>query len=162
MPNWCNNDVTLSHQDPEVIARAVKAYQLGKFLQEFIPIPEDVVETDGWYHWCINNWGTKWDIGGDGEFIEQPDATTLVLKFDSAWSPPIEAYHALEEQGFEVAAYFNEPGMAFCGTYDAEYGESTIDYSSMSADQIRDELPELDERFCISQWIEDSQEEIGS
>lgn len=161
MPNWCNNDVTLSHQDPEVIARAVKAYQLGEFLQEFIPIPAEVVETDGWYHWCVTNWGTKWDIGGDGEFIEQPDATTLVLRFDSAWSPPIEAYHTLEALGFEVEAFFFEPGMAFAGSYIEGY-EDTVDYSGMTADQIRDELPELDERFCISQWIEDSQEEIES
>lgn len=161
MPNWCMNDVMLKHKDPAMIERAVKAYQQGKFLNEFIPMPQELLEGEGWYGWAVSNWGTKWDIGGSGEFIEQPDANTLLLKFDSAWAPPIEAYIALGLEGFEVEAYYNEPGMAFFGSYDTEYGESTIDYSSMTADQIRTEFPELDERFCVSDWLEDSQESMN-
>lgn len=159
MPNWCTNDLTLRHKDPAVIERAVKAYQEGRLLQEFLPCPENLYEDGSWYDWCIRNWGTKWDVGGANEFADQPDANTLELKFDSAWSPPIEAYRALEEQGFEVEAYYNEPGMAFCGTYDAEYGENTIEYSGWTAAQIREEIPELDERFCISEWMEEVEED---
>lgn len=178
MPNWCTNDVTLRHKDPAVIERAVKAYQEGRFLQEFIPCPEELQESTAtfndseqekrnlakygfgsWYDWNIAHWGTKWDIGGRNEFADQPDANTLELKFDSAWSPPIEAYRALAEQGFEVEAYYHEPGMAFCGTYDREYGENTIEYSGWTAAQIREEIPELDERFCISEWMEEVEED---
>ena len=107
MPNWCSNDVTLRHKDPAMIERAVKAYQEGKFLNEFIPMPQELLEGtgDGWYGWAVSNWGTKWDVGGRNEFIEQPDANTIELRFDSAWSPPIEAYNQLVEMGFEIEAF---------------------------------------------------------
>lgn len=156
MPNWCSNDVTLRHKDPAMIERAVKAYQAGKFLNEFHPMPQELLEGDGWYGWAVSNWGTKWDIGGSGEFAEQPDANTLELRFDSAWSPPIEGYRALEEQGFEVEAHYYEPGVAFFGSY-MDGCEDTIDFSSMDAETIRKEFPEADERWNISEWLEDSQ-----
>lgn len=158
MPNWCSNDVTLRHKDPAMIERAVKAYQEGKFLNEFVPMPQELLEGDGWYGWAVSNWGTKWDVGGDNDSIEQPDANTLELRFDSAWSPPIEAYRALEEQGFEVEAYFHEPGMTFAGSYVDSY-EDTIDYSGWSANQIRTEIPELDERFCVSDCVDPEEED---
>ena len=45
MPNWCNNNLTLTHSDPAMIQRAVTAYQEGKLLQEFIPCPQELLET---------------------------------------------------------------------------------------------------------------------
>jgi hypothetical protein len=48
-----------------------------------------------WYDWCVGEWGTKWDIG-KSEYKKpkrvSPEATKVVLNFDSAWSPPIEFY----------------------------------------------------------------------
>lgn len=143
MPNWCNNKVTLSHDDPAMIKRAEKAFKKGAFLSEFIPCPKPLIETmsgsygegyerevheaiqkinikhfgfPNWYDWCCAKWGTKWDIGGrDGacEFEGQ----SLKLFFDSAWSPPIAAYETLESLGFSVLAYYHEPGCSFCGRY---------------------------------------------
>jgi hypothetical protein len=164
MPNWCNNEVTLRHKDPAMIERAVKAYQEGKFLNEFIPMPQELLEGtgDGWYGWAVSNWGTKWDIGGDGEFIEQPDANTLELRFDSAWSPPTEGYGRLLELGFEIEAFYNEPGMAFCGSYtgagDEEF-DDCIDYGGWSAYEVRTEIPEIDERFGISDYLEEVEQQ---
>jgi hypothetical protein len=164
MPNWCNNEVTLRHKDPAMIERAVKAYQEGKFLNEFIPMPQELLEGtgDGWYGWAVSNWGTKWDVGGRNEFIEQPDANTIELRFDSAWSPPIEAYNYLVEQGFEIEAFYNEFGMAFAGSYTGageEVYDDCIEYGGWSADTIREELPDLDQRFGISECLEEIQAE---
>lgn len=182
MPNWCTNDVILRHKDPAMIQRAVKAYQEGRLLDEFIPCPQTLRDTvagflgedqrteheaqqarniaehgyKDWYDWCVANWGTKWDIGGNSEFADQPDPNTLELKFDSAWSPPIEAYRALEEEGFEVEAYYNEPGIGFFGSYANGY-EDTIDYTDMSAETVRKEFPDLDLRFGVSDWLEECQ-----
>lgn len=158
MPNWCANDVTLRHKDPAMIERAIKAYQAGTLLQEFHPCPQDLLEGDGWYNWRVNNWGTKWDVGGNGEFAEQPDANTAELRFDSAWSPPIEGFRVLEELGFEVEAHYFEPGMAFFGSY-INGCEDTIDYGSMSAETIRTEFPEQDQRWGISDMMEEYQAE---
>ena len=179
MPNWCNNDVTLTHADPVMIDRAVRAYQQGRFLQEFIPIPQELQDTQAspghgdavlkaqrdaniekfgyadWWFFCVNNWGTKWDVGGDGEFIEQPSPNEVELRFDSAWAPPCLAYERLSELGFVIEAYYFEPGMAFCGEWTSEYGDDYVDYGTMTPDEIREQIPEIDERFCISDMLEE-------
>lgn len=157
MPNWCANDVTLRHNDPALIQRAAEAYKQGRLLQEFYPCPQELYEGEGWYNWCVNHWGTKWDVGGKDDFIEQPDANTLVLSFQSAWAPPVSAFAAFEEDGFEVEAHYYEPGMCFFGSY-KDGIDDTIDYSDLSAEEIRTNFPEADERWCISDWMEDSEE----
>jgi len=42
MPNWCNNVVELAHEDPAMLERAKDALNRGEFLNEFIPVPEDL------------------------------------------------------------------------------------------------------------------------
>ena len=202
MPNWCNNTLVLEHEDPAMITRAKEALDRGEFLQEFIPVPEELKETmagsygddakqralelqqkhnvekygyGNWYDFCVGEWGTKWDVGGDGQSDIDPDGTTLFTSFDSAWSPPVNAYAKLEALGFRVSAMFYESGMAFAGSY--EDGNCT-DFSleGMSADDIERDYPELDEAFGISEsireyeaeneeeltaWIKDGKEKLG-
>lgn len=45
------------------------------------------------------------------------------MRFDSAWSPPTEAYEKLQAMGFVVKAYYWELGMSFCGRHDANGDE---------------------------------------
>lgn len=159
MPNWCCNVVTLRHKDPAMIERAAKAFDRSELLNEFVPMPEELKEGDGWYGWAVSHWGTKWDVGGDGrDPIKDPNV--LELSFESAWSPPIEAYRALEEQGFEIEAHYYEPGIAFFGSY-IDGVEDTVDFSSMGYQVIREEFPEADERWNISEWLEECAEERG-
>ena len=92
MPNWCNNSVVLKHNDPAMIERARKAFNGEGLLQEFIPVPQELRDTvsgsmgedkreaheaqqkanvekygyANWYDFCVNEWGTKWEIGADG------------------------------------------------------------------------------------------------
>ena len=184
MPNWCNNNLTLSHEDPAMIQRAYDALERGEFLQEFHPVPEDLQITAGrlgdgeeqrelerkekanlekyghanWYDWCVANWGTKWDVGGDGQSDIHPDGKILHTYFDSAWSPPVNAYGKLEELGFKVDAMFYEPGMAFAGTY-SEGNCDDFSLEGMSADDIENDYPELDEAFGISESIREYEAE---
>ena len=176
MPNWCNNNIELAHKDPAMLERAKAAFVDGRLLDEFIPLPAELKDTTSpseinealvekygasdWYNWCINNWGTKWDISPYECEIENGQ---LVGSFDSPWGPPIEAYSKLEELGFEVRAYYNEPGMAFAGVYEDGFDES-FDYSDMDADEAEDYLPEaLDEMYCITEnmreWEEENEDE---
>jgi hypothetical protein len=167
MPNWCGNTLTLTHEDPAMIRRAKAAFAEGCLLEEFIPVPaglkgttspnrdgtaEELREKYGysdWYDFCVNEWGTKWDIG-DGNGIQTWDDHELVVYFDSAWSPPIAAYEKLQDLGFTVYATYYEPGCAFAGIYD-ECGDNCYNLSEMSSDEVRDELPsELDDAFGIS------------
>lgn len=157
MPNWCMNNVTLRHSDPAFIQRAINAFDRGELLQEFVPCPTDVTGENG-YSWRLNNWGTKWDVGGENDGLDTTDDPRCIeLRFNSAWSAPIDAYGAMEVLGFEIEAHYFEPGLAFFGSY-TQGVEDTIDYGSMTADQIRAEFPEHDERWCISEYLNNDSE----
>ena len=128
MPNWCSNSVTLTHSDPEMIVRAKNAIEQGELLNEFVACPT------GWdYDWCVQNWGTKWDIT-EGEVIES-DQTSLDCRFETAWSPPVKFYEALEALGFEVEAQYFEPGAAYVGEYsngvDEDFDIDPDDFSNI-------------------------------
>lgn len=184
MPNWCNNNLVLEHDDPEMIRRAHAAFERGELLNEFIPVPEDLKITAGflgsgdeqkelerktaenvakygygnWYDYCIGEWGTKWDVGGDGQSDVHPDGKMMHASFDSAWSPPVNAYEKLEKLGFRVEAQFYESGMAYAGSYsDGNCDEFNLE--GVTADEIEQNYPELDECFGISESIREYEAE---
>ena len=173
MPNWCNNNLTLTHKDPAMIQRAYDALERGEFLSEFCPIPRELGDAiaDGsvnaeliakygysnWYDYCVNEWGTKWDIGEQGASDIHPDGTMLHTYFDSAWSPPTRAYEKLEAMGFGVDAMYFEGGMGYAGTY-SDGNDDEINLEGMSADEVEQEYPELDEAFGISESMREYEE----
>jgi len=192
MPNWCNNVVELYHEDKEMVARAKDAFKRGEFLNEFIPVPEDLKITAGrvgadndeaqikldeqvkanqekhgyatWYDFCINEWGCKWDVGGDDANVNEGHFNNLTMSFDSPWGPPLNAYEKLEEMGFKIRAYYYEPGMAFCGIYEEGYDEYYELSSYADSSVVAESIPaELDEMFCIvenmQEWEAEMEEE---
>ena len=192
MPNWTNNDVTLTHKDPAMIERAHQALARGQLLQEFFPCPQDLNDTvagymghgtpeqaalelkeqanvekygyKNWYDWNVANWGTKWDVGGDDGLIDRVDANTLQASFDSAWAPPTVAYEKLIELGFHIKAYYNEPGMCFCGVWegDTENGffDDYRDYGGETSKTVRECVgEELDDFYGISNMMAEYEDE---
>ena len=188
MPNWCNNSVEIYHEDPKMIERVRTAFNDGRLLAEFIPIPQSLkivagcvgdpdeqkkLEEDtarnkevhgygNWYDYCVNEWGTKWDVGADGN-PAQDIPGGLMLGFESAWAPPCGAYEKLTEQGFRIRAMYFEPGMAFAGVWEDGF-DDYYEYGGMSSTEIAETLPaELDEAFGISedvaQWEAENAEE---
>jgi hypothetical protein len=188
MPNWCNNTLELSHEDPAMIERAKRAFAEGKLLNEFVPVPEDLHIVAGrvgddndpkqkelelkeelnrithgystWYDFCVNEWGTKWDVGGD-DYNEphQETPNDLTISFDSAWAPPTVAMDKLVDLGFSVRLYYYEPGMAFAGIYE-DGSDDYYDYGGMNSEQVAEELPTaLDEMFGISESIAEYEQE---
>jgi hypothetical protein len=190
MPNWCNNVVELAHEDPAMLERAKAALNRGEFLQEFIPVPGSLHIVSGsvgakgspeqneleakeqaniaahgyatWYDFCVNEWGTKWDVGGDGMTCEIENGR-ISTSFDSAWAPPLAAYEKLVDLGFSVRAYYYEGGMCFAGVWE-DFNDDYYDLSGMDSEAVKEQLPEvLDEMFCISEsmaeWEEENAEE---
>ena len=187
MPNWCNNSVEIYHTDPAMIERVRKGFNDGGLYSELIPCPQELTETvsgsmgedkraeheaqqaanvekygyPNWYDFCVNEWGTKWDVGADGN-PAQDIPGGLMLGFESAWSPPIGAYEKLTEMGFTIRAMYYEPGMAFAGVWE-EGSDDYYDYGGLDSAGIAEALPvELDEAFGISEsvaeWEEENQE----
>jgi len=187
MPNWCNNYLELTHDDPEMITRARKAFAAGRLLDEFCPVPKDLnivagrvgsdldaeqikleedtkrnLETHGyanWYDYCVNEWGTKWDVGGDGDMATLDGPNAIRMNFDSAWAPPVPAMQKFQDLGFKVKLVYWESGMCFCGLYD-ENGDDYYEYSDMTADELEKEInPEIDECMCIIENLREWEEE---
>ena len=182
MPNWCSNVVTLSHPDLGQVERARDAFLAGKLLQTFFPCPEELRNPDStsyggpenkkyetlrseltekygyanWHDWCVDNWGTKWDVTADGMTTDDypVDGNSISISFDSAWAPPVMFYIALEEQGWTVDAFYYEPGMNFCGRFTDGINDSydIEDDPQWVLDNIPDEINEM---FNISTSMED-------
>ena len=189
MPNWCSNNLVLTHEDPAMIQRAYDALERGEFLQEFIPVPQQLkivagcvgdpdeqkkLEEDtarnleelgygNWYDYCVGEWGTKWDVGQQGNSDIRPDGLMLHTFFESAWGPPVNAYEKLMELGFGVEAMYHEGGMCFAGTW-SNGDDDYIDLSELGADDIERDYPEIDECFGISEAMReyeaDNEEEL--
>jgi len=62
----------------------------------------DSYRNQGWYDWNVDNWGTKWDVSGDVEVLEESD-NHWNISFATAWAPPHEALVKLSEQHPEVS-----------------------------------------------------------
>lgn len=43
MPNWCDNNLYISHEDPEMVKKAVEAWESGNFLATLVPEPDYTV-----------------------------------------------------------------------------------------------------------------------
>lgn len=154
MPNWCENDLKIIGPKEEIqrFLDHVKTDSSRFDFETIIPYPEEFKKQDevavaweknkdrplnskrpkdgfnsGGYEWCVNNWGTKWNLvengfheiifddwedWGGGEWERQ-------LHFDTAWSPPVPVIHEASmlfpELMFELR-YF-EQGCAFNGIY---------------------------------------------
>jgi hypothetical protein len=148
-------------------------------LTEFLPTPQELIDTvsgfvsedkqaahdlqqeanrkkyghPDWYQWNIANWGTKWDFGLEN--VEQPDPNTVTAAFDSAWAPPTRAYEQLMELGFEITAYYYEPGMAFVGKWE-DGCDDYYEYGGETSETVREAIgEELDEYFGISESMAD-------
>jgi hypothetical protein len=121
MPNWCQNDITISHPDHKQIEALVKACNENMLLDFAVPMPPEYAENEQWWDWRIENWGTKWEVSPESPAEVIDGAASF--SFNSAWSPPIEAMKALAARGFEFEMFYIEEGMGFAGLCHTANGE---------------------------------------
>ena len=88
MPNWCENSLLVLGGREEI----------KRFFETGLKLHEDKTETwsiepyhpypGEWdYDWCVDNWGTKWDVNGpQWEIVDD----YFSVSFLSAWSAPVE------------------------------------------------------------------------
>ena len=178
MPNWCNNHITVRGTDPAAIKRLADAFDDGEFCGTVVPMPDELNITSGslgdpveqaeleaksaanlekhgfanWYDFNVAKWGTKWEIGGNGDVAEiDVDGLSFSAPFESAWSPPIGVCEALAEQGFDVTLYYYEPGMGFVGKWEDGI-DDCYEYAGENSKTVRAAIgDELDDMFGISE-----------
>ena len=86
----------------------------GSILWETYNFP-DGKNDDRWYHWCIDNWGTKWDMCD--KFTAEIDEGWAEFGFNTAWGPADGIYQKITEDFPDVGIswFYDEPGMEFAG-----------------------------------------------
>ncbi len=197
MPNWCNNSLSLVGPTEE-LKKLQQAFKDHRLFDAINPCPKELTETTAdfskrpeleekyghsdWYSFNTEEWGTKWDVGGDDyehgniEPIGDNKAEWSIW-FDTAWSPALGIYEKLKEQGFKVYATYYEPGCDFAGIWD-DGDDYCITLSETSDDEFETDrmLIELDEQYGIlesraehramerdevQEWYEDGAKEAG-
>ena len=119
MPNWCSNSLKLTatnDSNRKLLDELEKQFgAMHPVIFDMIkPTPLDLLDGQGWYDWRLKNWGTKWDA----TILEASrKKDTAMIYFETAWSPPIEIYKVLEEEGFKVEATYVEQGIQYAGYY---------------------------------------------
>lgn len=161
MPNWCNNSLTVTHPDKELMQKFCDGVKNGNLLETLVPL-----STGEWdYGTAVDEWGTKWDVSS-GEFELDEDGLSGNGWFDTAWGPPLAAYSKLLEMGFSIDAGYSESGMGFVGTWidgEEEYIDSY--YDLFEEENWRDGIDEsnyyiLDYLDCeYESWLDNRQEE---
>ena len=184
MPNWCDNQVTITGPNP-VIDKIEKIVNEEKdtqgLLQFMFPMPQELKNTtaDGsdnkemikkygysdWYGWACDNWGTKWDIS---EFygVDRQDGM-ISFAFSSAWSPPIGAYEAFlaRYENCSLEAKYYEGGCDFMGIWD-NGDDRCYTVSDSAPEGSKDEFweshdgAELDEAFNITESMAEYEAEM--
>jgi hypothetical protein len=166
MPNWCDNTIKLSHPDTEkmkALAEFIKQEKKETGIFNFLrPIPKD--QEENWYEWCVENWGTKWDIADyDSDYWEENN--TVTLYGNTAWSPPVSLYEYLVEEGWQIFAMYNEPGVGFCGKFTDEDGDIYYGYDLSDEETLKiieESDPDLYDWVGLEselEWYRESQEE---
>ena len=188
MPNWCNNSITITGPKDQIksLWESAQTAAEGSFglLNAMVPMPQELEgttspsDTPNWYDWRVSNWGTKWDIDDTGlEFEDNGDGTASITGwFDSAWSPPIDAYNTFLEENPEVELYatYEEGGMDFAGLYDNgadDYMEGITDWSlavlkgTCSLEDTPELFRKLDQEMDLVEsrayLLDDEEEEIA-
>ena len=112
MPDWKNT--------PNSKGELPKLEQMknpdGSIAWETYNFP-DGKNDDRWYHWNIQNWGTKWDVTAQNVEIEYEDEEQLEMSFETAWAPPEPICYRLREmfKDLHFSWFYDEPGMETAG-----------------------------------------------
>lgn len=117
MPNWCDNEVVITSDDPAVLQKIMEIApgEDTKFsMENFVPTPNELLDGEGWYDWRVNNWGTKWDLG-DEVFIDQM-GEGISLGYQTAWAPNVNFWAQFSKMyPVKISHRYFEEGVCFIG-----------------------------------------------
>lgn len=181
MNRLCCNTAVITHTDPAVLQWEFETINGDCFFDSFVPMPEKlknalkilegkephddnrsqlfrsvikefncIDEAD----WQVNNWGCR---RIDTRAISLADGKIRWV-FDSKWLPPIKAYNKLVKTGFEIAAYYFDPGLMECGLYQNGNTEEYLIESTCS-NWITENIPEvIVEEFKLTEFFKENED----
>jgi hypothetical protein len=161
MPNWCNNNITISGDEGTIrtltaVLKSLKTddeEQSSNVFKALIGLPQHMSDGDykeKWYDTNIEWFGTKWDISyEESAFSFTKDEISFFC--ETAWSPPIPFLQNLCEM-YKVNAnlFYSEGGVGFSG-------ESTFNWVDGELEVYDDECGYLEGIYKYSReefWSE--------
>ena len=138
MPNWCNNNITISGDEGTIrtltaVLKSLKTSdeeQSSDVFKALIGLPQHMSDGDykeKWYDTNIGWFGTKWDISYDEHaFTFTKDEISFFC--ETAWSPPIPFLQNLCEM-YKVNAnlFYSEGGVGFAGETTFTWNDGELD-----------------------------------
>ncbi|MFL1706681.1 hypothetical protein ACHJH3_06700 [Campylobacter sp. MOP7] len=90
--------------DKEIKDRLIAESRCSTIIQnegfdEYVEQIKKNIEAHGhptWYEFCWDRWGTKWNSHNSS--IINRKGNSIIMRFDTAWAPPIPIYEALVEK----------------------------------------------------------------
>lgn len=138
MPNWCNNNITISGDEGTIrtltaVLKSLKTddeEQSSDVFKALIGLPQHMSDGDykeKWYDTNIGWFGTKWDISYD-EHAFTFTKNEISFFCETAWSPPIPFLQNLCEM-YKVNAnlFYSEGGVGFAGETTFTWNDGELD-----------------------------------
>jgi hypothetical protein len=130
MPNYCSNSITIRGEEAQ-LAQLAEQLQSDEttIMERLVPTPDELIENSGWYQWCLDNWGTKWDMI---ELAGDYDLDFISLSYETAWSPNIPFWTTISSRfpGLKMTHHYREDGVGFMGI--AYYQAGNLDDKFMN------------------------------
>ena len=125
--DWIKTVFERTQADPDLkdAKKMEEAYQRGSVLISNF----DNYGSINWYDWAIANWGTKWN-GGEADIDEDPNDDEILIRFDTAWSPPYLWLEALAQNKIPFELEWEEEGGErgrITGSENGEISEEELD-----------------------------------
>lgn len=161
MPNWCSNILIVSGEkkDLKAFEEYIKDDECKFSFNKIKPVPKELNNTpspapkevakknrkkygyEDWYHFCIDEWGTKWAIDPDTLKIKK-FSTNLCYTFQTAWTPPLQIYSILAKKFTELKFLYQyyEPGCRLAG-------DGVLDNNNYKPVQNDNKYYEIEARF---------------
>lgn len=179
MPNYCDNSLTISGKQKEVV-KFLNAFtnkdeggNLFFSMEKIIPQPASP-DDEGfdWYHWRLEHWGCKWDIDSHlsveevyDEIITSNDSDAdeyieVYLPYTTPWGPNLEfiqrASAIFNNVVFNIKYY--EPGCELAGDFTYEGGDETENFCYDGSDDFEFYVWAIENDFESSEYVLDEME----
>jgi len=139
MPNWCQNKVVIRSDDQSIIDKitSIAPSENEAFsMENFMPIPPELLDNGGWYDWSVANWGTKWDM--DNVYVDNAPKS-FTIEYSTAWSPNLMFWETFSTlYPVTISHQYYEEGMCFIG--------EAIIKNGITSDHSTEITPELYQR----------------
>lgn len=161
MPNWCTNELvitgTIEEMDKWRIALSNdESIEPTLDFNKIVPEPRWEEDSDEWYAWRNQNWGTKWNAS-EVDTTNEPEE--IIYGFSTAWGPPIEFLETAAKKFpnlyFNLAFY--EEGCCFAGLREFKDGELTNIETHEGVVEMNQFVAD---RFCYEIYTEEELEEL--